>query len=130
MRSQQSLRVGALLGGIGVGLGAFGAHGLKGHVGEADLAIWDTAVRYLLWHALAICLCAVLDRHGFGTRFASMAFATGCALFSGSLLLLVLTGLRWLGAVTPVGGVCFIGGWLALALARSSARRDEPRPSA
>jgi uncharacterized membrane protein YgdD (TMEM256/DUF423 family) len=116
MRSQLSLRIGALLGGLGVGLGAFGAHGLKAHLTEADLAIWDTAVRYLLWHALALCLCAVLEGGGAGIRLAGLAFVAGCVLFSGSLLLLALTGQRWLGAVTPFGGVCLLVGWGALAL--------------
>ena len=121
MRSPNSLRIGALLGSLGVLLGAFGAHGLKGHLSETDLAIWDTAVRYLLWHALALCLCATLARSGLATGTASIAFVAGCALFSGSLLLLVLTGQRWLGAVTPFGGACLIGGWVALALTRRPA---------
>lgn len=111
--------LGALLGALGVVAGAFGAHALRGRVGPEMLAVFETGVRYHLVHALA--LLAV----GWGAaRWPSAAvagagwlFLAGVLVFSGSLYLLVLTGIRGLGAVTPFGGAALIAGWILLAWA-------------
>ena len=107
--------VAALLGALGVVLGAFGAHALRDHLSEADRAIWETAARYHLLHALAALVAA--DRSSRAPRAASAgwAFVVGTLLFSGSLYGLALGGPRLLGAVTPLGGASFILGWLLLA---------------
>ena len=113
------LTTGALLASAAVGLGAFGAHGLKERVPAELLAVFDTAARYHLIHALAIVAVAwAAERFpGACVTAAGWLFIGGILLFSGSLYLLVLTGARGLGAVTPLGGLAFIGGWIALALA-------------
>jgi uncharacterized membrane protein YgdD (TMEM256/DUF423 family) len=119
MTSSSWLATGALLGAAGVALGAFGAHGLKTRVGVELLVVFETAVRYHLIHALAIIAVAwSADRWpGTVTDTAGWLFVFGILIFSGSLYILVLTGQRWLGAITPVGGVALIAGWCTLALA-------------
>ena len=101
--------LGALLAALGVILGAFGAHALKGRLDANDLAIFETAVRYHLIHAVAI--VAIGEKF----RLPAWALVVGITIFSGSLYLLVLTGQRWLGAITPIGGLSFIFGWIYLA---------------
>jgi uncharacterized membrane protein YgdD (TMEM256/DUF423 family) len=118
MTANRLLTVAAVLAGTAVALGAFGAHAMK-EFPAADLATFETAVRYQMYHALALLACGVLQRLGTGTRTASIAFLAGIALFSGSLYALVWTGQRWLGAVTPIGGVAFLVGWAVLARAAS-----------
>jgi uncharacterized membrane protein YgdD (TMEM256/DUF423 family) len=118
--------VGAVLGGLAVALGAFGAHGLRDRLSPADLATFDTGARYQMYHALALLAVAWLaDRApSRAVETAGWAFLIGMLVFSGSLYLLTLGGLRWMGAVAPLGGVSFLIGWVALALAsRSLARR-------
>ncbi len=110
-------RLGGILGALGVMLGAFGAHGLKARVDEAALAWWETGSRYHLIHALALMVVAA---HPAAPRWAGWLFVAGILLFSGSLYAMTLTGVRALGAVTPLGGLCFIAGWLALAFARTT----------
>jgi uncharacterized membrane protein YgdD (TMEM256/DUF423 family) len=101
-----------------VGLGAFGAHGLKSRVGPEDLAIFETGVRYHLMHGLALLAVGwAADRWPGGlTSTAGWLFVAGIVVFSGSLYVLVLSGARWLGAVTPLGGLAFLLGWAALAV--------------
>ena len=115
------LRLGAILGGIGVALGAFGAHGLRSVVTPDRLAVFETGVRYQLVHALAI-IAAAWAAHAVpetrAPRLAGALFAAGVVLFSGSLYALVGTGVTAWGAVTPLGGVAFIAGWIALAATR------------
>jgi len=108
--------LGSVFGFLGVALGAFGAHGLQSRLAPADMAIFETAVRYQMYHALALLAAAWLagGGGGRGSVLAGWAFVVGIALFSGSLYLLVFTGERWLGAITPLGGVAFLVGWLAL----------------
>lgn len=104
---------------LAVALGAFGAHGLEGRVSPNDLAIFETGARYQMYHALALLLLALLSP-GLPeklVRISGLAFILGILLFSGSLYLLVLTGVRGLGAVTPFGGVSFLVGWGTLAWA-------------
>lgn len=111
--------VGALMGGVGVALGAFGAHGLRGRLSPEMLAVFETGVRYHMYHALALlAVAAVLPRvDGRAVIVAGWSFTTGIVLFSGSLYALALTGVTTLGAVTPLGGVAFLVGWIALAIA-------------
>jgi uncharacterized membrane protein YgdD (TMEM256/DUF423 family) len=109
------LTAAAGLGALGVALGAFGAHGLRDLVAERDLATWGTAVLYHQLHALALLALALFGAAtGRDVRLPATLFTLGIALFSGSLYLLVVSGARWLGAVTPLGGLCLIAGWLAL----------------
>lgn len=117
MRAEASLRIGAILAGLAVGLGAFAAHGLKDHLDAAALQTFETGVRYQMYHALALCLCGAIGLHGRATGRAALAFAAGIALFCGSLYGLALGGPRWLGPVTPFGGVAFLVGWVLLAVA-------------
>ena len=104
---------GALLAGLGVALGAFAAHGLRAVLAPAELGWWQTAVQYQMWHALAVLALglAAVPR----VALAGRLFAAGTVLFSGSLYLMALTGARWLGAVTPLGGATMIAGWALLA---------------
>ena len=106
------IRAAAVTGALAVALGAFGAHGLKQVVTDPHLLeVWDTGARYHLIHAVA--MLAIADRSGVSPNTARLWMA-GIALFSGSLYAMTVTDLRWLGAVTPLGGVCFIAGWLLL----------------
>lgn len=117
---RQAFVLGCIFGALGVVMGAFGAHALKDRLGPQMLAIFETAVRYQLVHALALLAVGIV--RGGRPESAALAasgwlFTTGILIFSGSLYLLTLTGARWLGAVTPVGGVSLILGWVFLALA-------------
>lgn len=111
--------LGAVFGLLGVAAGAFGAHALRGRLPAGDLEIFETAVRYQLYHALALLAVAWAAGRwpGGATTVAGWSFVAGVGVFCGSLYLLVFTGQRWLGAVTPVGGVALLVGWLALAWA-------------
>ena len=111
--------LGAVSGLIGVGAGAFGAHALRARMSPAVLAVFETAARYQMYHALALLGAAwVVSRWPGGLATAAgWLFLTGTIVFSGSLYALALTGVRWLGAVTPLGGLCFLVGWVCLALA-------------
>lgn len=108
-----------LAGGTGVALGAFGAHALKNRLAPAMLEVWQTAVLYQLVHALAALVAGLLLWQGAGNpaRWAGGLFLLGILLFSGSLYLLALDAPRWLGPVTPVGGLAFLAGWLLLGFA-------------
>ena len=110
--------MGAALCGLGVVLGAFGAHGLAGRVTPAMLGVFETGVRYHLIHGLALLGVAwAASRWPSGLiNTAGWLFVFGTVLFSGSLYLLSVTGVRWLGAITPIGGLCFTVGWLLLAV--------------
>jgi uncharacterized membrane protein YgdD (TMEM256/DUF423 family) len=107
--------LGSLSGALAVVAGAFGAHGLRDRVAPDLLAVFETAARYQMYHALALVLVGLIAPRFPAALGAGWAFVVGTILFSGSLYLLVLTGQRWLGAVTPVGGVAFIVGWVLLA---------------
>jgi uncharacterized membrane protein YgdD (TMEM256/DUF423 family) len=111
--------VGALMGFVGVGLGAFGAHGLRGRLSPEMLAVFETGVRYHMYHALALLATAALmsRSEGRAVMVAGWSFTAGILIFSGSLYALALTGVTILGAVTPLGGVAFLIGWIALAIA-------------
>lgn len=121
-----ALRAGALLGGAAVALGAFGAHGLQSRVtaGTLDphlLDVFKTGVQYHFYHALAILASAFggpILWGGPAGRRAVTAWLVGIGVFSGSLYLMTFTGQRWLGAITPIGGVAFILGWIFAATGR------------
>lgn len=109
---------------LAVLLGAFGAHALQHRVPLEMLAAWQTGVQYQLFHSLAILLLVLLQQTGMCRGLAAATWlALGILLFSGSLYLLVLTGIRGFGMVTPAGGLCFLTGWLIL-LVGSSRRRQ------
>lgn len=119
--------MGGVFGFLGVAFGAFGAHVLKGQLSPEDLAIFETGVRYQMYHSLALLLTAVLVSKGPGRSRALMGwgFTVGIIVFSGSLYALVLTGQRWLGAVTPIGGIAFLFGWGALVWTMIRSREAE-----
>ncbi len=109
----------ALMGALAVVMGAFAAHGLQAMLSERMLAVFETGARYHLVHALAMGLAALAAR-GRAARLASLAaalFLAGTLLFSGSLYVLAFTGVTALGMITPLGGLSFVAGWIALALA-------------
>jgi uncharacterized membrane protein YgdD (TMEM256/DUF423 family) len=118
----------ASLGGLSVALGAFGAHALPGALASQNLdasemtrrlANWETAARYHMYHALALLAVGWLASRGGGVsaNVAGWCFVVGVAIFSGCLYALVLSGMKFLGAIVPIGGVLLIVGWLALAVA-------------
>lgn len=118
MTARLAATIGALSAFLGVMLGAFGAHWLKTRLEPRDLEIFETGVRYQMYHAFALLAAAwLLSRGASGAGAAASAFIVGTLLFSGSLYTLVATQQRWLGAVTPFGGVAFLAGWALLALA-------------
>ena len=99
---------------LAVALGAFGAHSLKGTLAaNAMTDVWNKAVLYQFVHALALLVLAALPA---ASRAAVGLFVAGIVLFSGSLYLLALTNIKWLGAITPLGGLCFLAGWVCLAV--------------
>jgi uncharacterized membrane protein YgdD (TMEM256/DUF423 family) len=123
---QVVLVLAAVLGALAVGSGAFGAHGLKHVLDASMMSVYQTAVNYHLAHALALGLIGLLLRLPGNIelaqrwfRRAALLFLFGLLLFCGSLYALSLSGLRWLGMITPLGGLCFIAGWLALAFGAS-----------
>ncbi|MCY7356977.1 MAG: DUF423 domain-containing protein [Rudanella sp.] len=121
------IQTGALLGLIGVGLGAFGAHALRKMLDETNrMATFETAVKYQFYHALALVLVGILMHLMTGPpggqnppalkwlNYAGLSFLGGTLIFSGSLYILCFTGITWLGAITPIGGVLMIAGWALL----------------
>ena len=124
------LALAAASGFVAVAAGAFGAHGLEGRVGAAELAAFEAGARYQMYHALALLAVAWLADRGIAPRAVSVsgyAFVVGTGLFSGSLYVLGLTGSRALVWLTPLGGLCFLAGWggLFVAALRSAARSDD-----
>jgi len=111
--------LGALLGGLSVAAGAFGAHALRAQLTPRMLEVFETGVRYQMYHALALFAAAwmIQQTDAPSAQVAGWAFVLGTLLFSGSLYTMALTGARGLGMITPIGGVVFLIGWVALALA-------------
>ena len=111
--------VGAVMGFVGVALGAFGAHGLRGRLSPEMLAVFETGVRYHMYHALAlVAIAAFMTKFdGRAVTAAGWCFTAGIFIFSGSLYALALTGVTVLGAITPIGGLAFLAGWILLAVA-------------
>ena len=110
--------IGALSALISVAAGAFGAHALRGRLTPEYLAVFETAARYQMYHALGLLAVAWAITRWPGPLpvWAGWLFVAGTALFSGSLYILALTGIRWWGAVTPLGGTAFLAGWICLAM--------------
>ncbi|WP_181306428.1 DUF423 domain-containing protein [Rufibacter sp. XAAS-G3-1] len=112
------LILGALLSGLGVMIGAFGAHGLAKLLTETGRTeTFETAVKYQMYHALGLLLVGILMTQfpaATGMRLSGLCFLIGILIFSGSLYILCLTGIKWMGAITPIGGLFLIGGWLNL----------------
>jgi uncharacterized membrane protein YgdD (TMEM256/DUF423 family) len=113
--------IGALSGAIGVGAGAFGAHALRAKLEPRMLEVFETGARYQMYHAIALLGVAWVASRWPGTLTTASGwlFVAGTVLFSGSLYAMALSDVRALGAITPIGGVCFIAGWLCLAIAAS-----------
>lgn len=112
------LAIGAVLAAVGVAMGAFGAHALKTHLTADRLEVWKTATHYHLIHAVAVALLgASVAATVPGVDTSLKLLTAGLVVFSGTLYLLCLTGLGWLGAITPIGGLLMIAGWLTLARA-------------
>ncbi len=109
--------VGSLSAFLAVALGAFAVHGLKNRLSPEMLSIFEVGVRYHIYHAFALLAVGLASTRwpGGGIIIAGWLFLAGTVVFSGSLYLLSLTGMRWLGAITPIGGTAFLLGWLFLA---------------
>ncbi len=122
---QRFLVIGAVAAGLAVAAGAFGAHALAGRLSPERLQTFETAVRYQMYHALALLFVGWAGRTWslWQLEGAGYLFTAGLLLFSGSLYVLVLTDTPWLGAVTPFGGVAFLGGWALLVWAVLAAGR-------
>jgi uncharacterized membrane protein YgdD (TMEM256/DUF423 family) len=100
---------------LAVGTGAFGAHGLRDKLDAYSMSVWEKAVFYHFIHALGILIASLMPRTSPASGWACWTLAAGILIFSGSLYALAVTGVRTLGAITPIGGLCFIAGWLLLA---------------
>ena len=107
---------GCAFAGLAVAAGAFGAHALRARLSPEMLAVWETAARYQMYHALALIAVALASARGLAGPWPAAAalLAAGILLFSGSLYALALTGVRGLGAVTPLGGLCWLAAWALL----------------
>ena len=119
------LRIGAILGALAVVVGAFGAHGLESLMSDEMAKVFETGVKYHFYHALAILAVAAGSSALWRSRlclWACRAWAFGILVFSGTLYALALTEIGWLGAITPIGGVALIAGWVLLALAAGALR--------
>ncbi|MDX1599513.1 MAG: DUF423 domain-containing protein [Marinobacter sp.] len=124
------LVIGALLALVAVMAGAFGAHGLRDLVSARGLEVFQTAVTYQVYHSIALILVAILTGMELHRRLLAVAagfFLAGILLFSGSLYVLVLTDIRWVGPITPIGGVCFMVGWALVLIAGLRRQRDFQR---
>ena len=120
MINKITLSLGAIFGALAIVAGAFASHSLKMYLTESSLSIWQTAVKYQMYHSLALILIAIaMERSipiSFWLKVSTIAFTIGVILFSGSLYILSLTGISWLGIITPFGGLSLISGWICLAI--------------
>jgi len=117
--SRSILLIAALLLALAVILGAFGAHALKERLTADMMQVYETGVKYHFYHALGLLLVGVLAIQMPSTlmNWSAICLIAGIVIFSGSLYVLAITGIKWLGAITPIGGLSFIAGWVLLALA-------------
>lgn len=114
------LTLGAVAMALAVSLGAFGAHGLKSRLTAEMLDIFETGVQYQVYHAIGLLIVGIVVHYLPGSallKWSGWLMVAGILIFSGSLYALATTGIRWLGAITPIGGLCFIASWILLALA-------------
>ena len=118
LTGRRILACGAVLAGIAVATGAFGAHMLRPRLTERMMEVFETGVRYHMFHSLAILFSgwAFVQFESGMFRKAALAFFAGILFFSGSLYVLAISDVRWLGAMTPIGGVCFLTGWVCMAI--------------
>ena len=118
------LMIGALSGALGVAAGAFGAHALRDKLEPRMLEVFETGARYQMYHALALLVIGLIANRWPSTLITSAGWlmVAGTLFFSGSLYAMAFTGVRALGAITPIGGVCFIAGWVCVAVAASRVR--------
>ncbi|MDI4644775.1 DUF423 domain-containing protein [Cohnella hashimotonis] len=128
MLLKKYIGIGAIVAGLAVAFGAFGAHSLKETLSEHYLEVFETGVRYQMYHGLGLLLVALLsDRLPSATklmRWSARLLLIGTVLFSGSLYILSLSSTDWLGAITPLGGVAFLAGWACVAIAAFKGGRD------
>jgi uncharacterized membrane protein YgdD (TMEM256/DUF423 family) len=118
MTTRTAATIAAASAALAVAAGAFGAHALRSRLAPRDLEIFETAARYQILHALALLAAAwLIDRGIAAASTAAWGFTIGSLVFCGSLYIMVFTGMRWLGAVTPIGGVAFIVGWVMMVVA-------------
>lgn len=120
MKAHIVIQLAALSGFLSVVLGAFGAHGLKNRLGHDMMAIYHTGIQYQFLHTLALLVVGLLIQQWGKSMLlsaAAISYITGILVFSGSLYVLSLTGIRWLGAITPIGGTAFLAGWICLFIA-------------
>lgn len=126
MNTQRWIAIAAALGGLAVIIGAFGAHGLESRLDAHALEVYHTGVTYHFYHALAMLALALsgnsVARSASG-RIAALCWLVGVLIFSGSLYALAITGITWLGAITPIGGLAFIVGWFVLAIGALRTKR-------
>lgn len=111
IQAKKYLILAALQAFIAVAAGAFGAHGLKNIVGPHELVWWETGCRYLMYHALAGLCCAFAIQQFSSLKISVLLFSFGNLFFTGSLFIMTLTGITWLGAITPIGGTLYLLGW-------------------
>ena len=113
VNASKMLATHVIFAGCAVLLGAFAAHGLKNMLSEPAIAIFQTGVRYMMWHAIGgICYGLWIEMSGCTILWPGWCFLLGIGLFSGSLFAIALTSISWIGAITPLGGLCFIAGWV------------------
>lgn len=117
--------LGCIIAGLGVAAGAFGTHALEGRISVDLLMVYGTAARYQMVHGLALLFVGLAAMQTQDRRWdvAGWLFTSGVIVFSGSLYMLAVTGARWLGAITPIGGACFLAGWVVAAFAASRVTR-------
>lgn len=114
------LMIGSIAMALAVALGAFGAHGLKKILTKEMLDIFETGVRYHFYHAIGLLVVGLITHYlpdSALLKWSGWLMASGILIFSGSLYILAMTGIRWLGAITPIGGLCFIASWILLTIA-------------
>lgn len=117
MKYSSPLIAATILGALAVGTGAFGAHALQDSLSPQRLETWNTAVTYQMWHVLAILVLTLVSKvFELELKWSINLMIAGIFIFSGSLYTLCLTDISWLGAITPIGGVCFILGWLLVSI--------------
>lgn len=117
--SKPILMTASILLALAVAIGAFGAHGLKAHLSSEMMQIYKTGVEYHFYHALGLLLVGVLSisMPSNYLNWSAIFLTAGIVLFSGSLYVMAVSGIKWLGAITPLGGICFIAGWVFLFIA-------------